>query len=90
MDQKAITRLAVIRAMNSVFDGITDDDHALFTFETLGEFPDDQRVSAIDVAGAHVRWEYKNLPFRRLMELMDNRVKFHAHGVELNLLANTL
>jgi hypothetical protein len=90
MDQKAVTRLAVIRAMNSVFDGITDDDHALFTFETLAEFPQDQRVSAIDVAGAHVRWDYKNLPFNRLAELMDTRVKYYAHEVELNTLANNL
>lgn len=90
MDQKEITRIAVIRSMQSMFDGITDDESALFAFETLGEFPDDQQTSAIDVNGVHASWLYKTWPFPMFMEALHGRIKMNAKSVELNELVNQL
>lgn len=90
MDQKVITRIAVIRAIESLFDGITDDDHALFVFEVMAEFPDDQRVSAIDVNGARVQWLYRNYQMPMFREALNNRVTVNADTVALNLLVNQL
>jgi len=90
MDQKVITRIAVIRAIESLFDGITDDDHALFVFEVMAEFPDDQRVSAIDVNGAQAKWLYKSYPLHMFREALNNRVTMNARDAELNLLVNQL
>lgn len=90
MDQKVITRIAVIRAIESLFDGITDDDHALFVFEVMAEFPDDQRVSAIDVNGARVQWLYRNYQMPMFREALNHRVTVNADTVALNLLVNQL
>lgn len=90
MNQKEITRLAVIKAVSFMFDGITDDEHALFVFEVMDEYPDDQVITAIDVNGAKPIWMFENYKFAAFMESLDFRIQDYATEIRLNLLANTL
>lgn len=88
MNEKEITRLASIRTIEYMFDGITDDDHALFVMETLGEFPDDQVVSAIDVNGAKVNWVFSGYTMASFTDSMQTRLDSTAEAIKLNLLVN--
>ena len=90
MDQKAITRLAVIRAVNYMFEGVQDDDHALFTFETLAEYPNNQLVQAIDVAGAKVQWLFTGYTMESFISSIQARIDLNARDIELNLLVNQM
>lgn len=90
MNEKEITRLACIRAIHNLFDGVQDDDHALFVYETMDEFPQDQRVSAIDVNGAHAKWIYKTCPLHMFVSALNAQVSIEANRIKLNMLGNTL
>jgi len=90
MNQKEITRLAVINAVRFMFTGITDDEHALFVFETMDEFPADQVVTAIDVNGAIPMWLYEHDSLTTFMTLLHCRVDMNAKEIELNMLVNTM
>lgn len=90
MNEKEVTRLACIRAVNTTFENVQDDDHALFIFETMGEYPDDQVLSAIDVNGAKVHWLFQNDTLPAFAEQLSYRVQREAESVHLNLLVNSL
>ena len=84
LTQKDYTRIAVIRAVNFYFENVRDDEHALFIYEVMAEYPDDQVLSAIDINGAKLHWLYHLDNFPRFMVMLQTHVYFGGETAELN------